>query len=189
MVARRSFIKLRTILACACSKRSRRSMVRQAHHERLDLPLVLSSSKDALRSSRRSVRSRRSNRSTASLRSKRFRLRQVPSVPKFHLFQSSRSSPATKNQERSRIGGVKRVPQFKTELRGVGLRYLDNLLDLNGLKQVGSKEDTRLESIFRRAECKMTRFGGESDLRRMRKVGRSRLQSGLSRGEKGLNRL
>jgi Transposase IS200 like len=65
-----------------------------------------------LRSSRRSVRSRRSNRSTASLRSKRFRLRQVPSVPKFHLFQSSRSSPATKNQERSRIGGVKRVPQF-----------------------------------------------------------------------------
>jgi len=113
MVARRSFIKLRTILACACSKRSRRSMVRQAHHERLDLPLVLSSSKDALRSSRRSVRSRRSNRSTASLRSKRFRLRQVPSVPKFHLFQSSRSSPATKNQERSRIGGVKRVPTMK----------------------------------------------------------------------------
>ena len=50
MVARRSFINLRTILACACSKRSRRSMVRQAHHERLDLPLVLSSSKDALRS-------------------------------------------------------------------------------------------------------------------------------------------
>ena len=37
-------------MACACSKRSRRSMVRQAHHERLDLPLVLSSSKDALRS-------------------------------------------------------------------------------------------------------------------------------------------
>ena len=33
------------------SNRSIRSMVRQAHHDRLDLPLVLSSSKDALRSS------------------------------------------------------------------------------------------------------------------------------------------
>jgi hypothetical protein len=36
----------------ARSSRSNRSMVRQAHHERLELPLVLSSSKDLLRSSR-----------------------------------------------------------------------------------------------------------------------------------------
>ena len=41
-----------------------------------------------------------SNRSTAMLRSKRFRLTQVP---KFQLFQSSRSTRATKNQETSKI--------------------------------------------------------------------------------------
>jgi hypothetical protein len=34
------------------SYRDSRSMVRQAHHERLQLPLVLSSSKDTLRSKR-----------------------------------------------------------------------------------------------------------------------------------------
>jgi hypothetical protein len=43
--------------------------------------------------------------------------------------QSSRSSPATKNQERSRSGGVKRVPQFMidriSDAGGItGLRYL-----------------------------------------------------------------
>jgi len=46
-------------------------------------------------------------------------------------------------------------------------------LDLNGLKQVKSKKEAKLflESIFRRAGFKMTRFGRESDLCGMLKSG------------------